>query len=122
MSAIAHRATNSATLDRTTRLSDRSSRFAQPPRFASTSRKPVPLLCSCPRFSILADSLCYPVSKGARALIPESHFPEAKEGTTYVAPQVLVDVDPSMKVMSEETFGPVVGIMKVCLARFLCLR
>ncbi|BGP21896.1 hypothetical protein JCM10295v2_000773 [Rhodotorula toruloides] len=53
------------------------------------------------------------VSKGARALISESHFPEAKEGTTYVAPQVLVDVDHSMKVMSEETFGPVVGIMKV---------
>lgn len=54
------------------------------------------------------------MSRGARALIEESHFPEAKEGTTYVAPQVLVDVDHSMKVMSEETFGPVVGIMKVC--------
>jgi acyl-CoA reductase-like NAD-dependent aldehyde dehydrogenase len=53
------------------------------------------------------------VSKGAKALIPESHFVEAKEGTTYVAPQVLIDVDHSMKVMSEETFGPVFGIMKV---------
>lgn len=55
----------------------------------------------------------FPVSKGAKALIPESHFAEAKEGTTYVAPQVLIDVDHSMKVMSEETFGPVFGIMKV---------
>ncbi|GAA6059070.1 hypothetical protein JCM10212_002041 [Sporobolomyces blumeae] len=53
------------------------------------------------------------VSQGAKALIPESDFPEAKEGTTYVAPQVLINVDHSMKVMSEETFGPVVGIMKV---------
>ncbi|GJN91863.1 hypothetical protein Rhopal_004888-T1 [Rhodotorula paludigena] len=53
------------------------------------------------------------VEKGAKALIPESHFPEAKEGTTYVAPQVLVDVNHGMKVMSEETFGPVMGIMKV---------
>ncbi|KAK4704868.1 hypothetical protein P7C70_g1336, partial [Phenoliferia sp. Uapishka_3] len=53
------------------------------------------------------------VGKGAKALIPEIHFPEAKEGTPYVAPQVLVDVDHSMLVMSEETFGPVVGIMKV---------
>lgn len=53
------------------------------------------------------------VSKGAKALIPESDFPEAKEGTTYVAPQVLVNVTHEMKVMSEETFGPVFGIMKV---------
>lgn len=53
------------------------------------------------------------VSKGAKALIDESVFPLAKEGTTYVAPQVLVNVDHSMKVMSEETFGPVMGIMKV---------
>jgi len=30
-----------------------------------------------------------------------------------VAPQVLTDVDHTMKVMMEETFGPVVGIMKV---------
>ncbi|KAL8286751.1 hypothetical protein RQP46_004279 [Phenoliferia psychrophenolica] len=57
----------------------------------------------------IADAL----KKGAKALIPESHFPEAKEGTPYVAPQVLVDVDHSMLVMSEETFGPVMGIMKV---------
>lgn len=46
-------------------------------------------------------------------MIPESLFPEAKVGTTYVAPQVLIDVDHSMLVMTEETFGPVVGIMKV---------
>ena len=30
-----------------------------------------------------------------------------------MAPQALVNVDHSMKVMMEETFGPVVGIMKV---------
>ena len=30
-----------------------------------------------------------------------------------MAPQVLVDVDHSMRVMTEESFGPVVGIMKV---------
>jgi acyl-CoA reductase-like NAD-dependent aldehyde dehydrogenase len=37
----------------------------------------------------------------------------SKEGTTYLAPQVLVNVDHSMLVMMEESFGPVVGIMKV---------
>jgi acyl-CoA reductase-like NAD-dependent aldehyde dehydrogenase len=30
-----------------------------------------------------------------------------------MAPQVLVDVDHSMRVMTEESFGPVIGIMKV---------
>ncbi|HMK78066.1 MAG TPA: aldehyde dehydrogenase family protein [Xanthobacteraceae bacterium] len=51
--------------------------------------------------------------KGARALIDTKRFARDKEGATYVAPQVLTDVDHTMKVMMEETFGPVVGIMKV---------
>ena len=53
------------------------------------------------------------VAQGARALIDESLFPMSKEGTPYLAPQVLVDVDHSMSIMTEENFGPVVGIMKV---------
>ncbi len=53
------------------------------------------------------------VAAGAKALIDESLFPEAKVNTNYLAPQVLVDVDHSMDVMYEESFGPVVGIMKV---------
>ncbi|KAI0919779.1 hypothetical protein AcW1_003056 [Taiwanofungus camphoratus] len=53
------------------------------------------------------------VKAGAKALIPEDLFPTAKLGTTYVAPQVLIDVDHSMNIMMEETFGPVVGVMKV---------
>lgn len=53
------------------------------------------------------------IKKGAKALIDESRFPLSKKGTTYLAPQVLVNVNHSMKVMTEETFGPVVGIMSV---------
>ena len=53
------------------------------------------------------------VSAGAKAMIDESLFPEANEDSNYVAPQVLIDVDHSMDVMFEESFGPVVGIMKV---------
>jgi acyl-CoA reductase-like NAD-dependent aldehyde dehydrogenase len=53
------------------------------------------------------------VEAGARKMIDESLFPEAKEDTNYLAPQVLVNVDHSMDVMYEESFGPVVGIMKV---------
>ena len=53
------------------------------------------------------------IKKGAKALIDERHFKASKAGTPYLAPQVLVDVDHSMSVMMEESFGPVVGIMKV---------
>jgi acyl-CoA reductase-like NAD-dependent aldehyde dehydrogenase len=52
-------------------------------------------------------------AKGARALIDKKRFAKDAPGSTYVAPQVLVDVDHGMRVMMEETFGPVVGIMKV---------
>ncbi|MBL4666202.1 MAG: aldehyde dehydrogenase family protein [Sneathiella sp.] len=53
------------------------------------------------------------VAAGGKALIDVADFPADKEGTPYLAPQVLVDVDHSMRVMTEESFGPVVGIMKV---------
>ncbi len=53
------------------------------------------------------------VRAGARPLIDTSLFPANKPGTPYLAPQVLVNVTHGMRVMTEETFGPVVGIMKV---------
>jgi acyl-CoA reductase-like NAD-dependent aldehyde dehydrogenase len=53
------------------------------------------------------------IDGGAKLLIDPKLFPEGKEGTPYLAPQVLVNVDHGMRVMSEETFGPVVGIMQV---------
>jgi acyl-CoA reductase-like NAD-dependent aldehyde dehydrogenase len=51
--------------------------------------------------------------QGARLLIDPREFPAEAEGTPYMAPQVLVDVDHRMRVMTEETFGPVVGLMAV---------
>jgi acyl-CoA reductase-like NAD-dependent aldehyde dehydrogenase len=53
------------------------------------------------------------VEQGARRLIDPREFPSDREGTPYLAPQVLVGVDHRMRVMREETFGPVVGIMAV---------
>jgi acyl-CoA reductase-like NAD-dependent aldehyde dehydrogenase len=53
------------------------------------------------------------LKQGARALIDPALFPANKEGTPYLAPQVLVNVDHSMRVMTEESFGPVIGIMSV---------
>jgi hypothetical protein len=53
------------------------------------------------------------LAKGAKQLVDLKKFPMDKDGTPYVAPQVFVNLDHSAKIMTEETFGPVVGIMKV---------
>jgi acyl-CoA reductase-like NAD-dependent aldehyde dehydrogenase len=53
------------------------------------------------------------VAAGARPLIDRERFPRDTGEDAYLAPQILVDVDHSMRVMTEESFGPVVGIMPV---------
>ncbi len=53
------------------------------------------------------------ISLGARPLIDQSRFPAHQPGSPYLAPQVLVGVHHRMAVMTEESFGPVVGIMPV---------
>jgi len=53
------------------------------------------------------------VNAGAKSLVDPNGFAANKEGTPYLAPQVVVDVDHSMRLMREESFGPVMGIMKV---------
>ena len=47
--------------------------------------------------------------RGAKALLDL----QDREGTPYLAPQVLVEVDHGMAIMHEETFGPAIGIMAV---------
>lgn len=53
------------------------------------------------------------IRQGATGLVNASAFSEAGDGTPYLAPEILIDVNHSMRVMNEETFGPVVGLMKV---------
>lgn len=53
------------------------------------------------------------VAAGAKAWIDPGDYPLSIPGSAYLAPQVLTGVDHSMRVMSEESFGPVVGIMPV---------
>lgn len=52
------------------------------------------------------------IAAGAKAHIDPALFP-ADDGGAYLAPQVLTNVDHSMSVMMDESFGPVVGIMSV---------
>ncbi len=51
--------------------------------------------------------------RGARPLIDAKRFAADKPGTPYLAPQLLENVDHSMRIMREETFGPAHGVMKV---------
>jgi acyl-CoA reductase-like NAD-dependent aldehyde dehydrogenase len=53
------------------------------------------------------------VAQGAHPLIDERDFEASLPGTPYLAPQVLVDVNHRMAIMTEETFGPAVGVMSV---------
>ena len=50
------------------------------------------------------------VEAGAVAHIPTM---EGDDGAAYLTPQILTNVTHDMRVMREESFGPVVGIMKV---------
>lgn len=61
---------------------------------------------------VVREQIAEATAKGARALVDPKLFPQ-DDGGAYLAPQVLIDVDNSMTIMREETFGPAVGIMKV---------
>ncbi len=53
------------------------------------------------------------IKQGATATIDEKGFQASCVDSPYLAPQVLLNVDHSMAVMRNESFGPVVGIMQV---------
>jgi acyl-CoA reductase-like NAD-dependent aldehyde dehydrogenase len=53
------------------------------------------------------------LAAGAETHVAPPLFPADAPGTAWLMPQVLTGVDHSMRVMREETFGPVVGIMRV---------
>jgi len=53
------------------------------------------------------------LADGATALIDSASFSADVGDTAYLAPQVLINVNHKMRVMTEESFGPVVGIQSV---------
>jgi acyl-CoA reductase-like NAD-dependent aldehyde dehydrogenase len=59
------------------------------------------------------DQIAEAVAQGAVTHLDSRQFPADKPGTPYLAPQILTSVNHSMRIMSEETFGPAVGIMSV---------
>ena len=53
------------------------------------------------------------IEQGAIAHIDNRAFALDQPGSAYMAPQILTHVDHTMRIMMEESFGPVVGIMSV---------
>jgi acyl-CoA reductase-like NAD-dependent aldehyde dehydrogenase len=66
-----------------------------------------------PQLEVLEDHVSDAVGKGARVLVGGKRGGEGTGGGDFFQPTVLVDVDHSMKIMTEETFGPTLPIMKV---------
>jgi acyl-CoA reductase-like NAD-dependent aldehyde dehydrogenase len=53
------------------------------------------------------------IQSGAKPLVDQARFSAEKEGTAYMAPRILSKVSHDMRVMREETFGPVMTVMPV---------
>ena len=82
-------------------------------RQGADGRKPekdVGAMTSPNQTAIVEDHVNDALANGARALTGGKKVDGPGD---YFEPTVLVDVDHSMKVMRDETFGPVVGVMKV---------
>jgi betaine-aldehyde dehydrogenase len=72
--------------------------------------KEVGAMTSPNQIAVIEDHVAEALAGGATALTGGKKVVGPGQ---YFEPTVLVDVDHSMKVMREETFGPVVGVMKV---------
>jgi acyl-CoA reductase-like NAD-dependent aldehyde dehydrogenase len=62
------------------------------------------------QLAFLEEQIADAVAKGGRILCGGKRIPGSG---AYFEPTVMVDVDHSMRIMMEESFGPVIGVMKV---------
>jgi acyl-CoA reductase-like NAD-dependent aldehyde dehydrogenase len=67
-------------------------------------------LTRAPQIEVLERQVADAVAKGAKLLLGGARLPAPGN---WFAPTVLSDVDHSMEVMREESFGPIIGIQKV---------
>jgi acyl-CoA reductase-like NAD-dependent aldehyde dehydrogenase len=67
-------------------------------------------LTRAPQIDVLERQVADAVAKGAKLLLGGTRLPPPGQ---WFAPTVLTNVDHSMEVMREESFGPIIGIQKV---------
>ena len=53
------------------------------------------------------------INQGAKQIVDQNIFHLSIMESNYLAPQILINVNHNMEIMTEETFGPVMPIMKV---------
>lgn len=53
------------------------------------------------------------IKQGATAHINPDNYPLSQNNSPYLAPQILTNVNHTMRIMTEESFGPVIGIQSV---------
>ena len=70
-------------------------------------------MVNTPAAEFVRNQIANALGAGARALVTERDFAASQPATPYLGPTVLVDVDHTMSVMRDESFGPVIGIVKV---------
>lgn len=80
------------------------------PRDAGTTLGP---MVKSSAANLVRSQIAQATSAGARTLVDTKRFEADIGHSAYLAPQIVVDCDHSMSLMSEETFGPVAGVMEV---------
>jgi acyl-CoA reductase-like NAD-dependent aldehyde dehydrogenase len=71
-----------------------------------------PLVCPAAA-ELVRGQIAEAVPAGAKPCLDPKAFANDAPGSAYMAPQVLTGVDHSMRIMTEETFGPAVGLIRV---------
>lgn len=78
---------------------------------ATGSRRDIGPLIDVTQYELVRDQVDDAVAKGAKVI--HGGAPVEGAGGYYFQPTVLADVDHSMAIMRDETFGPVVSVMRV---------
>ncbi len=78
---------------------------------ATGSRRDIGPLIDATQFELVKDQVDDAVAKGAKVV--HGGAPVESVGGYYFRPTILADVDHTMTIMHEETFGPVVSVMRV---------
>ncbi len=63
--------------------------------------------------TIVREIIGQSISMGAKSLIDRSKYPLDNINSAYVCPTILADASHQMKIMQEDCFGPVFGVMPV---------
>ena len=62
---------------------------------------------------LIRDKIRESIGNGSEQIVNNELFPLSQNGSNYLAPQILINVNHKMRIIRQETFGPVMPIMSV---------